>query len=54
MSTANGTMRSEWQCINDIAHVKIADAECHGGAGVCCEMESCPQLTVQCGLNGSV
>ncbi len=54
MSTANGTMRSEWQCINDIARVKIADAECHGGAGVCCEMESCPQLTVPCGLNGSV
>jgi hypothetical protein len=34
MYTPNATVRSEWQCINDIAHVKIADAQCHGGAGV--------------------
>jgi hypothetical protein len=34
MYTPFATVRSEWQCINVIAHVKIADAHCHGGAGV--------------------
>jgi hypothetical protein len=34
MYTPNATMRYEWQCINDIAHVKVAGAQYHGGAGV--------------------
>jgi hypothetical protein len=34
MYTLNATMPSEWLCINNIAQVKIADAQCHGGASV--------------------